>query len=453
MVHDLVIRGGTVLLDGGATPADVAVDGEHIAAIGVDLQGDQEIDAKGKLVIPGAVDPHVHLEMPVGSTQSSDDWVSGTVASACGGTTTVIDFVEPDPGQPLLQALQSRRSLAMGQAVIDFGLHMTLCNADQETLVQVADVVTAGCPSFKTYLLYEDFYLDDASFLKALEAVRQAGGIALVHAENHAIVEHLRTKFVSAGQREPKYHALSHPPMAEAEAVERAIALAQVIGADLYVVHVSVAASVEAIQRAHERGLPVYGETCPQYLLLTEDVYEHPDFEGAKFVCSPPLRKASDAERLWQALSEGTLQVVATDHCPFFYHGQKDLGRESFDHIPGGLPSIEARVALMYTYGVGQGRITLRQWIKLCCTAPARRFGLHPRKGVIAPGSDADIVVFDPELEVTLSRDSLHEIVDYTPYDGFRLKGYPIMTFSRGTLIAQDGEFCGPSGHGQFLMR
>jgi dihydropyrimidinase len=453
MSLDLVIRGGTVIVEGDVYQADVGIKGETIAEIGTGLAGARNIDARGKLVLPGAVDPHVHLEMPVGSTTSSDTWESGTIAAACGGTTTVIDFVEPESNQALLEALHARRSLAEGQAAIDFGLHMTLSNADDHTLDQVAEVIAAGCPSFKTYLIYEGFYLDDAAFIKILETVRQQGGIVLVHAENHAMVEYLRRQFLADGKTESRYHALSHPSLAESEAIRRALALAELTHAQLYVVHVSTAAGTEAILDARRRGLPISGETCPQYLLLTEAEYQRPGFEGAKFVCSPPLRTEQDVERLWQGLAQGCLEVVATDHCPFFFDGQKDLGKESFDAIPGGLPGIEARLALLYSFGVRQERISLGQWVETCCTAPARLFRLYPKKGTLAPGADADIVVFDPDLEVRLSHSMLHEQVDYTPYEDLSLCGYPIMTFSRGTILWFEGAYVGSRGHGRFVAR
>lgn len=453
MSHDLVIRGGTVIVEGDAYHADVGIRGETIAEIGPDLAGARTIDARGKLVLPGAVDSHVHLETPVGSTTSSDTWESGTIAAACGGTTTIIDFVEPEANQPLLEALHARRSLAEGQAVIDFGLHMTLARADDHTLAQVAEVVAAGCPSFKTYLIYEGFYLDDAAFIKVLEAVRDQGGMVLVHAENDAMVRHLRRQFLAEGKIEARYHALSHTSLAESEAIQRALALAEFTHTQLHVVHVSTAAGTQAIQNARQRGLPISGETCPQYLLLTEAEYQRPGFEGAKFVCSPPLRTEQDVARLWEGIAKGCLEVVATDHCPFFFEGQKDLGRESFDAIPGGLPGIEARLALLYSYGVREERISMAQWVETCCTAPARLFRLYPRKGTLTPGADADIVVFDPSLEVRLTRSMLHEQVDYTPYEGLSLCGYPVMTFSRGSILWLEGAYVGSRGHGRFVAR
>jgi dihydropyrimidinase len=452
-MYDLVIRGGTLITPADTYVADIGIQGETISAIGRDLVGERTLDAAGLLVIPGAVDPHVHLQTPVGATQTSDDWASGTRAAACGGTTTVIDFVEADLGGSLLDALAARQAQADGCAVIDYGLHMTLRETPPEVLAEIPAVVASGCPSFKTYLTYEGFYLDDPTFLQALEAVAAAGGLVLVHAENHALIERLRQQLPEAGHTAPAFHARSRPVAAEAEAIERAAALAETAGCPLYVVHISTDRGAAAVARARQRGQTIYGETCPQYLLLTETELERPGFEGAKFVCSPPLRPAGHAEGLWRGLASGSLQTVGTDHCPFLYAGQKALGRDVFTAIPNGLPGIEARLALLYTFGVGAGRLTLGQWVQVCCANPARLFGLFPRKGALLPGADADLVLFDPSLTVTLDTDRLHENVDYTPYAGLTLHGYPRLTLARGQLLCAEGEYVGPAGGGRFLQR
>jgi dihydropyrimidinase len=334
---------------------------------------------------------------------------------------------------------------------------MTLMDARPATLAQVADAVAAGARSFKTYLTYDGFRLSDAEFLLALEAVAAAGGIALVHAENDAIVSHLRARFLAEGRVEPRWHPRSRPPASEGEAVERALALAEIAGCPLYVVHVSTAWGCEAVARARQRGQRAWGETCPQYLLLTDAEYERPGFEGAKFVCSPPLRAAADGEALWAGLARDDISSVGTDHCPFFYAGQKDLGLAPDDYppfarIPGGMPGIQSRLALLHTFGVGRGLISVERWVEVCCAAPARIFGLAGRKGALQVGADADIVLFDPQREVTISRTSLRENCDYTPYDGMKLKGYPALTMLRGKVIAQDGQFVGECG-GQYLAR
>lgn len=452
-MFDLVIAGGTLVTARDSYPADIGIDGEAIVAIGHGLRGARRVDATGKLVVPGAVDPHVHLDMEAGTTRSSDDWETGTIAAACGGTTTVIDFVEPELGGSLLAGLKARRAEAEGKAVIDFGLHMTLRRGDAQTLEQVPEVMRAGCTSFKTYTTYEGFRLSDPELLAAMEAVARAGGLLLVHAENDAAIQRGQQILTGAGLTGPQSHARSRPVAVEAEAVERALALAEIVGCPLYVVHVSTGRGADAVARARARGQAAYGETCPQYLLLTEVEYERPGFEGAMFVCSPPLRPVDNLPVLWRHLAGGALQAVGTDHCPFCFVGQKDLGREVFTAIPNGLPGIEARLALLHTFGVGQGRLSLNRWIEVCCTAPARLFGLYPRKGALVPGADADIVIFDPDQDVTLSRQILHERVDYTPYEGLRLRGYPVMAIARGRVIVDEGNFVGQTGMGHFIKR
>ncbi len=450
---ELVLKNGTVITPAGTRRADVGIHEGRIAAIEPRLEARESLDAAGLLVLPGAVDPHVHLQMPAGSTRSSDDWETGTRAAAHGGTTTVIDFVEPEPEEPLLAALAARRAEAEERAVIDYGLHMPLARADGPTLEAVPEVVAAGVTSFKTYTTYEGFRLDDAALLAALSAVAAVGGLTLVHAESDAITRRETARLLAAGQRAPRYHPLSRPAVAEAEAAQRALALAEVAGAPVYIVHVSTARAAAALAAAQARGQEAYGETCPQYLLLTAAEYGRPDFEGAKFVCSPPLRSAADGEALWQALGRGTLQTLGTDHCPFNYEGQKELGRDAFDQIPGGLPSIEARLALLYTFGVRAGRLSLERWVELCAGAPARLFGLYPRKGALQVGADADVVLFDPEKRVTLTQALLHEQVDYTPYEGLELQGYPVTTLVHGKVIVHEEQFVGDGGGGRFLER
>lgn len=454
---DLVISGGTLVTAADTFPADIGVREGRIATIGKGLKGKEIIDAGGLLVLPGGVDPHVHLEMPTPAATSSDDWFTGTRAAACGGTTTVIDFVEPLPGESLLQAFADRRSQAESKAVIDFSLHMTLDRMDDQTLAEISQMVARGVTSFKCYTTYS-MRLDDNQLLMAMDAVAKAGGLTIVHAESDAMINRLRNQLVRAGHTEPRFHALSRPAAAEGEAVERVLSLAEAVQAPIYIVHVSTQRGAQAIGRARSRGQAAFGETCPQYLLLTDASYDAPGFEGAKFVCSPPLRKPADQDALWQALECHILQAVGTDHCPFFYAGTKNLGRPldnppPFTQIPGGIPGIEARLALLYTYGVCAGRLTLNQWVQVCSTGPAQIFQLYPRKGTLAPGADADIVLFDPEKRVTLSTDVLHENVDYTPYEGFELRGYPVMTFSHGQRIAEGGEFVGTVPNGKFLPR
>lgn len=452
-VHDLVIHHGKLISSTRILEMDLAIDGERIAAIGQGLFGQRNVDASGKYVIPGGVDPHVHLEISVGANRSSDDWFTGTRAAACGGTTTVIDFVEPGPDERLVEALNVRRELAESKTVIDFGLHMTISKDDEQTLQDISDLRSNGCTSFKTYLTYEGFRLSDPSFLTVLHTVRETGGLVLVHAENDAIIHHLQLQLCEQKKTAPKYHAVARPPIAEGEAIQRSLALAEVAGARLYVVHTSTALGVEAIRAARKRGVAAVGETCPQYLVLTDKELCRPGFDGAKFVCSPPLRSQSDNERLWEGLRDDDLQTVGTDHCPFRFKGQKDLGERNFMNIPGGLPGIESRLALIHQYGVRAGRLSLNRWVQVCCTNPARLFGLYPRKGALEIGADADLVLFDPDKEVILRKSILHEQVDYTPYEGFELRGYPVMTILRGRVIVENGEFGAAPGGGRYLSR
>lgn len=448
---DLVIHAGTLVTADQTMQTDIGILGEKIAALGPNLQGLHQIEAGGLLVLPGAVDPHVHLEMPVGTTRSSDDWFTGTRAAACGGTTSVLDFVEPLSGETLGQALEARRALAQPQAVIDFGLHMTITNDLRDTIDQIPALFQAGCTSFKTYLTYAGFRLSDPAFLNVLTAVKAAGGIVMVHAENDAIIDLLMRRFQAGKKTAPRYHALSRPPIAEGDAIQHSLAMAEVTGARLYVVHVSTALGAQALRSARRRGVDAFGETCPQYLLLTDQELSRPGFEGAKFVCSPPLRSAADNIQLWNALEQDDLQTIGTDHCPFFFKGQKDLGKAGYENIPGGLPGIESRLALIYSFGVRAGRLSPNRWVQVCSTNPARIFGLYPRKGSLEPGADADIVLFDPNKKGTLSKSNLHEQVDYTPYEGFELQGYPVMTLLRGTVIVENGKFTGQAGQGRYL--
>ncbi|HEX6384289.1 MAG TPA: dihydropyrimidinase, partial [Anaerolineae bacterium] len=401
MDYDLVVKNGTVVTAEATYRADVAVQGERIAAIGENLSGARELDAAGKLVTPGAVDIHVHMQMPLPSgVVSADTFYTGTRAAAFGGTTTIVDFVAPEPDQSLMAALAARRAEADGQVVIDYGLHMTIGPAEIAKLNEVPAVFNAGCTSFKLYMAY-GFRLDDGQLLQALAAVAGVGGLPVVHAENWDVICTLVAGNVAAGRTEPRWHPRSRPAIMEGEAAGRVIDLATLAGTPLHIFHVSCAETVERIAAARARGLPVTGETCPQYLLLTDALYERPDIAGALPVCAPPLRRESDQQRLWQALARDELQLVATDHCPFT-SADKALGRHDFSLIPGGVPSIEMRFAAMYACGVRPGHLSLNRWVDLCCTTPARLLGLAG-KGTITVGSDADLVIFDPDLQITLS--------------------------------------------------
>ncbi len=450
-MFDLVITNGLLITSEAVARTDLAISGSRIAAIGEKLPGLETIDATGKLVVPGAIDEHVHLEMTVGEFASSDDFYTGTVAAACGGTTTVIDFAETGPDQTLVEALAERRARADGKVAIDYGLHMTLSRADDETLGQIPASIEAGSASFKLYMAYEGLRLDDGGLLRALAALREHGGRALVHAENHHAITHLTAQALAQGRTGPENHPLTRPDVMEAEAIHRLLALAHVTGTPLVLAHLSCALGLKEVRVARERGQTVWVETCPQYLLLDEDEYLRPGFEGAKFVMAPPPRTATDRAALWAGLVAGEINTVATDHCPFFYATQKTRGRDDFSRIPGGAPGIETRLALLYTHGVRAGRLTPERWVEVCCTEPARRFGLAPRKGTLSVGADADIVVFDPDRRVTLSAETLHQNVDYTPYEDWKVHGYPETVLSRGEIVVRDGEFTGAPGRGQFL--
>jgi dihydropyrimidinase len=450
-MFDTVIANGLLVTGESTVRADLGIRDGQIAAIGRRLVALETIDAEGMLVLPGGVDEHVHLQMPVGEFASSDDFYTGTVAAACGGTTTVVDFVEPKPDQPLVDALAGRISEAQDKAVIDYGMHMTLARADDETLAQIPASMEAGCASFKLYMAYEGLRLDDGGLLRVLAALGKHGSRTLVHAENHHAIAYLIAKALSEGRTGPENHPLTRPAVMEAEAIHRLLALAHVTGTPLTLAHLSCASGLEEVRLARARGQTVWIETCPQYLLLDESSYQQPGFEAAKFVMAPPPRSAVDRGALWAGLAAGEVNTIATDHCPFFYETQKTRGRDDFSRIPGGAPGIETRLTLLYTHGVRKGRLTVEQWVEACCTAPARRFGLAPRKGTLSVGADADLVIFDPQHRATLSVDTLHHNVDYCPYEGWEVQGYPVMTVSRGEVIVRDGKPLGAAGRGQFL--
>jgi dihydropyrimidinase len=450
-MFDLVIVNGTLVTAETTARADVGVVDGRITAIGTGLAGRETIEATGMLVLPGAVDEHVHLQMPVGEFASSDDFYTGTVAAACGGTTTVIDFVEPGPNQPLVRALGDRRAEADGKVVLDYGLHMTLSHADERTLAQVPDSIEAGAASFKLYMAYEGLRLDDGGLLRALATLRAHGGRALVHAENHHAIAYLTAQALAQGRTGPENHPLTRPAVMEAEAIHRLLALASVTGTPLVLAHLSCALGLDEVRAARARGQAVWVETCPQYLLLDEKEYRRPGFEAAKYVMAPPPRTQTDRAALWAGLAAGEVNTVATDHCPFFYETQKTRGRNDFSRIPGGAPGIETRLTLLYTHGVRRGRLTLQRWVEACCTEPAKRFGLAPLKGTLAIGADADVVIFDPGHQVTLAAETLHQNVDYCPYEGWTVEGYPLTVLSRGEVIVQDREFVGRAGRGRFL--
>lgn len=455
-MYDLVIKNGTVVTAVATFPADIGINGETIAAIGSGLVGRQEIEAQGKLVLPGAVDIHVHLQMPIGPFVSTDDFYTGTVAAAFGGTTTIIDFVETQPDETMLAAIATRRALADPRVVVDYGLHMTITPADIAKLDQLPAAFAAGCTTFKLYMAY-GHRLDDGQLLRALTAVHATNGLPVVHAENWDVILTLIADNLAHGRTQPHWHPRSRPALFEAEATRRIIDLAAFVGVPVHIFHVSCAATVAEIAAARQRGLPVTGETCPQYLFLTQELYDRPGVDGALPVCSPPIREQHEQDALWRALAQSELQLVTTDHCPFTRTekatGLGADGRQAdYSRIPGGVPSIEMRLAAMYARGVGEGRLSLQQWVDLCCTTPAKLAGLE-KKGHIAPGYDADLVIFDPQSAFTITPDTLHETADWTPYEGLTLPGWVQTTLVRGQVVVADGELQVGAGYGRYIQR
>jgi dihydropyrimidinase len=449
---DLVIKNGVLVSADAVSRAEIGIDGEKIVAIGENLTGRRVLDADGKYVIPGAVDVHVHLEMPIGAFTSTDDFYQGTRAAAFGGTTAVIDFVETGPDETMLQALAKRRAKADKKVAIDYSLHMTIGPHDIARLEQVREARAAGCGSFKLYMAY-GLRLTDGELLQAMEAVRDAGGLPVIHAENWDLITTLVRRNLAAGRTTPDWHPRSRPASFEAEAAGRAIDIAMYAGTPLYIFHVSCRATADRIAAAKAAGQPITGETCPQYLYLTEDAYDRPGIDGALPVCSPPLRPETDRQALWQSIANGTLDVVSTDHCPFTRE-EKATGLEDFSRIPGGVPSIESRLALVFhgLMNLSRDQTALRRWVDICCTTPAELLGLS-RKGRLLPGYDADIVLFDPAVEYQIAPDTLHETAGWTPYDGTNIKGRVVTTLSRGEVIVHNGEWLGRAGRGQFIPR
>jgi dihydropyrimidinase len=455
---DLVIQNGIIVTANETYQADIGIKDGVIAIIGQpplfpSKSWGEVIDATGKYVLPGGVDVHVHLQMTVGEITSSDDFTTGTIAAACGGTTTIIDFIDPKPGQSLHDAVAERRAQADGRVAIDYGLHLTATNARPETLAELEELAAAGYTSLKLYTTYPALMVNDEQMLDLMEVAATCGILPLIHTENHWIIEHLKKKLLAEGKTEPRYHPHSRPPLAEAEAANRVLTLAQIAQCPVCLAHLTCRESVEVVRRFQGQGAPVYAEVCPQHLILSQDEYERPGFEGAKFVLSPPLRDKSNWEPLWHGLADGTLHVISTDHCPWYYATHKQRGRDDFTQIPNGAPGIETRLPLIYHFGVNEGRLSINKFVGLVSTTPARLFGLWPRKGTIAIGSDADLVIFDPHKEYTLTKENLHMNVDYSPYEHITVTGYPVMTIAQGRIIVKDGEFVGQVGAGKFVAR
>ncbi|MGO4539975.1 dihydropyrimidinase [Paenibacillus sp. 2TAB19] len=455
------IKGGTIVTAADTYRADLLIKNGIIAKIGLDLSAEaatesaEAVDASGKLVFPGGVDPHTHLDMPFGGTVTADDFATGTRAAAFGGTTTVIDFCLTAKGKPLADSIAAWHRKAAGKAAIDYGFHLMIGEINDEVLAELPAVVKEeGITSLKVFMAYKNvFQADDGTLFRTLLAAKELGAMVMVHAENGDVIDFLIRQALEAGQTDPIYHARTRPSVIEGEATGRAANLAALAGARLYVVHVTCEEAVRQIAEARSRGVDVWGETCPQYLTLDESYLAQPGFEGAKYVWSPPLRESRHQEVLWNALKSGQLQTIGSDHCSFNYDGQKDLGLGDFSKIPNGGPVIEDRFSILYSEGVAKGRITLNEFVEMVSTRNAKLFGLFPQKGTIAVGSDADVVIFDPLVERSLSVQTHHMNVDYNPFEGMQVTGVPVSVLSKGEYVIRDRQFVGELGSGRYLKR
>src|SRR5437868_6250338 len=452
-----LIRNGTVVTAQNSFAADILVDGEKIRDIAPGLPAEaagRVIDATNMLLLPGGIDAHTHLDMPFGGTTSADDFETGTRAAAFGGTTSIVDFAIQPRGTRMRDALDTWWKKAEGKAVIDYGLHMIVTDLGECGLEDMDDLVNEGVASFKLFMAYPNVLMvDDATIFKALSRTAKNGALICMHAENGSVIDVIVARALAEGKTAPIYHALTRPVRAEAEAVHRAIALAEMAGAPIYIVHLSSEDALDQVREARDRGLPALAETCPQYLLLSIEELERPNFEGAKYVFTPPLRPKEHLPRLWDGLKHDHLQVVSTDHCPFCFEDQKVLGKDDFTKIPNGGPGIENRLQLIYHHGVNQGKLSLNRFVELTSTAPAKIFGMYPKKGEIAAGSDADIVIWDPQARHTISAQTHHMRVDYSMFEGFEVQGNARTVISRGEVIVDGGEFRGKPGRGKYLKR
>ena len=453
----ILIKGGRVITAADDYVADVYVEDERISLIGesLDQPADKVIDAIGKYVLPGGVDPHTHLDMPFGGTVTIDDVESGQTSAAFGGTTTHVDFIIQPQGSSFADAVDEWRSKANGKQVIDMGYHMAVTDLKEGgTLEELAGLPDQGITSYKLFMAYKGaLMVDDETLFRTMQVAAETGALVMVHAENGDAIDVLVKEALAAGHTEPKYHALTRPPETEGEATNRAIQLARVAGSPLYVVHVSCAESVEPIQLAREKGWNVWGETCTQYFFVDYTFLERPDFEGAKYVYTPPPRDKANQEVLWNAVRTDVLSAISTDHCAFLWDGQKTIGKDDFSKIPNGGPGLENRLQMIHEFGVRGGRISLNRMVELLSTNPAKLFGLYPRKGTIAVGSDADIVVFDPEKRVTISASTHHSKSDYNLFEGTEVAGTPELVLLRGNVLVEGDELVVQPGIGQFVAR
>jgi dihydropyrimidinase len=452
-----LIQNGTIVNADSTIHADLLIDGATIKEIraGISPQAaDTVVDATGLLVLPGGIDAHTHLDMPFGGTTSADDFETGTIAAAIGGTTTIVDFAIQARGTKMRDALDIWWKKAENKAAIDYGLHMIVTDLGQSGLEDMDDLVQEGVTSFKLFMAYPNaLMVDDATIFKALRQTAKNGALICMHAENGSAIDIIVQQALAEGKTAPIYHALTRPTIAEAEAVHRSIALAEMAGVPVYIVHLSSEDALNQVREARDRGLPAFAETCPQYLLLSLEDHADDGWEGAKYVFTPPLREKKNQPRLWEGLRSDHLQVVSTDHCPFCFEDQKALGKSDFTKIPNGGPGIENRLQLLHHHGVGLGNLTLNRFVELVSTAPARIFGMYPKKGVLAPGSDADLVLWDPNQGHTISAATHHMRVDYSMFEGFHVRGNARDVYSRGELIVSHGKFIAKPGRGQYLRR
>lgn len=451
----IIIKNGRIVTAVDDYHGDILIDGETVSTIGasLDMEADRVIDATGKLVMPGGIDPHTHMELPFGGTESSDDFWTGTRAAAHGGTTTIIDFAVQTKGESMIAGVDKWHSKAEGKTAIDYGFHLITTDFEDSHTEEMHTLMDEGITSFKLFMAYPGVFLaDDATIFRAMSAAGERGGLICMHAENGIVIDEIIKRALAEGRTAPRYHALTRPTVAEAEGVHRAIAIAEMAESPVYIVHLSCTDALNKVREARDRGIPAFAETCPQYLFLSIDDYGD-GFEGAKYVMTPPLREKHNHGELWKGLKTDDLQVVSTDHCPFCMKEQKELGKESFALIPNGAPGVEHRMSLIYNGGVHENRISLNRFVEITSTAAAKMFGLFPKKGTIAVGSDADIVIFDPDADQTISVETHHMNVDYSAYEGKTIKGAVESVISRGKVVIENGEFTGNKGDGRFLKR
>lgn len=450
-----LIKNGRIVTAVDDYRADILIEDETVSVIGktLEMEVDRTIDATGKLVIPGGIDPHTHMELPFGGTESADDFYTGTRAAAFGGTTTIIDFAVQYKGESMIRAVDNWHAKAEGKPVIDYGFHLITTDFEDKNTEEMHTLMDEGITSFKLFMAYPGVFLvDDATIFRAMSAAGERGGLICMHAENGIVINEIIKRFLAEGRTAPKYHALTRPTIAEAEGVHRAIAIAEMAESPVYIVHLSCADALNKVREARDRGIPAFAETCPQYLFHSIEDYGD-GWDGAKFVMTPPLREKHNHGELWKGLKMDDLQVISTDHCPFCMKEQKELGKDDFSLIPNGAPGVENRMSLIFNGGVVENRISLNRFVELTSTAAAKMFGLFPKKGTVAVGSDADLVIFDPEKEHIFGVENEHMNVDYSSYEGWKVKGKVETVLSRGRVVIENGECLEAKGSGRFLKR